>query len=178
MLRTKAIKAGAYALLTVTGFVAINAACSNGPFAITECGEVDRSVLYDGIWILERINTSLLPTNDPTDASRRINAGTLTFTTVTISGNCDKPTRSRGQVSGSVSYTQGGSSPNRKAGGSFKGDHDTVRDGFSSDLVTLSSAEGSAEGKVLNGVMTFANISDARFVLANKGTVTLVFRRF
>lgn len=173
MLRNKAIKAGAYALLTVTGFVAITAACETGPFAITECGELDRTRLYDGLWILESVNGTLLPTNDPTDASRRINAGSLTFKTVGIQGSCDRPAFSEGQVSGSVSYTQAGASPSRKAGGTFSANHrDTPK------TVTLSSAEGSAEGTVANDVMTFTNISDARFVLANKGTVSLVFRRF
>ena len=182
MLWTKAIRAGAYALLTVTGFVAINAACSDGPFAVTECDELDpKSELYDGLWILERINGTLLPTNDPTDASRRINVGSLTLKTARISGSCDSFGYSYGQVSGSVSYTQAGASSNRKAGGSFTGDHrgrTPAQKAAWPNQVTLTSAEGSATGAVANDVMTFANISDARFVLANKGTVTLVFRRF
>ena len=173
MFRNKAIRAGAYALLTVTGFVAINAACDDGPFAITECGELNTSSFYDGIWILESINGKLLPTNDPTDATRRINLGSLTFKTVSIQGNCDKPKTSSGQVSGNVSFTQGGASPNRKAGGTFYGEHLVTP-----NTVSLTSAKGTANGTVTNDVMTFTNISDARFVLANTGTATLVFRRF
>lgn len=180
MIRNKAIRAGAYALLTVTGFVAISAACDDGPLAITECGEFNRSATYDGIWILERVNGNLLPTTDPTDPSRLINAGTLTFKTVSISGSCDKFGFSYGQVSGNVSYTQAGASPNRKAGGNFKGDHrgrTPAQKLAWPNQVTLTTADGSATGAVANDVMTFTDISDARFVLANKGTVTLVFRR-